>query len=75
MLFVLFLITNYSNFAQKMQLGMVEKISYLPLYNLSVKVICDRQIDDVTSGTKDVDLLRAARVWVGYTITDLLILQ
>ena len=58
-----------------MQLGMVGKISYLPLYNLSVKVICDCQIDDVTSGTRDVDLLRAARVWVGYTITDLLILQ
>ena len=45
-----------------MQLGIVGKISYLPLYNLSVKVICDRQIDDVTSGTGDVDLLRAARV-------------
>lgn len=45
-----------------MQLGMVGKISYLPLYNLSVKVICDCQIDDVTSGTRDVDLLRAARV-------------
>ena len=45
-----------------MQLGIVGKISYLPLYNLSVKVICDRQIDDVTSGAGDVDLLRAARV-------------
>ena len=58
-----------------MQLGMVGKISYLHLFNLSVKIICDCQIDDVTRGTRDVDLLRAARVWVGYTITDLLILQ
>lgn len=45
---------------------MVGKIFYLPLYKLSVKVICDRQIDDVLSGTRDVDLLWATRVteWV-----------
>ena len=34
---------------------MVGKISYLPLFNLSVKIICDCQIDDVTRGTRDVE--------------------